>query len=310
VPDPSGSSAPTRTQVRGATTFDGGEGIWYHHGWAYFTTKGDNSVHGLDLRKGAYRLIWKGDPKGPAAGSGLLTGVDNITVDAGSGDLYVAEDGGNMELVLITPDGTASVFARLMGDGQDGSEITGPVQNPLRNRLYFSSQRGPSAKALGEMLPGIGLLPADARSGGITYEISGPFRGLTVAGARATTALANPDAGTPTVTRTGSGSNSGAAVTLGVGAAAAAAAVAGGALLLRRRRTTPRTAEPRPILTPVPVDPTALRASTVALAKAADDEAAAARLARANRAHEPDTDQPVADEPDATAEPDDPTESG
>ena len=38
-----------------------------------------------------------------SACSGL--GVDNLTVDAGSGDLFVAEDGGNMEVVVITPEG-------------------------------------------------------------------------------------------------------------------------------------------------------------------------------------------------------------
>ena len=33
-----------------------------------------------------------------------LTGVDNVTGSRG-GDLFVAEDGGNMELVMLTPDG-------------------------------------------------------------------------------------------------------------------------------------------------------------------------------------------------------------
>ncbi|MFM8409977.1 MAG: translocation protein TolB, partial [Alphaproteobacteria bacterium] len=70
------------------------------------------------------------------------------------GDVVVAEDGGNMELVLITPDGGASALLRVTG--QDESEIAGPAFDPSGTRLYFSSQRGDGA--------------------GITYEVSGPFR--------------------------------------------------------------------------------------------------------------------------------------
>jgi secreted PhoX family phosphatase len=44
--------------------------------------------------------------------------------------------------------------------GQDRSEITGPAFSPDGTRLYFSSQRGSSGTT----------------SGGITYEVSGPFR--------------------------------------------------------------------------------------------------------------------------------------
>ena len=34
----------------------------------------------------------------------VLTGVDNVTVSR-SGDVFVAEDGGNMELVILSPEG-------------------------------------------------------------------------------------------------------------------------------------------------------------------------------------------------------------
>jgi hypothetical protein len=236
VPDPSGKTAPTRTQVPGATPFNGGEGIWYHDGWIYFTTKGDHSVHGLDVRNDAYRLIWKGDPEGDVAASGLLTHVDNITVDAGSGDLVVAEDGGNMELVLITPEGKASPLVRVVGHG--GSEMTGPVFNPARDRLYFSSQRGPSAKALGELLPKIGLLPSDAKIGGVTFEVSGPFRGTGGSGSDGkenpvTTLAKAADGGDGDDDDDDSSSNG---VAIGVGAAVLAAAVVGGAVALRNRR--------------------------------------------------------------------------
>ncbi|HEY9408394.1 MAG TPA: hypothetical protein VIP77_02330, partial [Jiangellaceae bacterium] len=86
-----------------------------------------------------------------------LTGVDNIT-GASAGDLYVAEDGGNMEICIITPDDVVAPFLRVTG--QSASELCGVAFNPAGNRMYFSSQRGTSGSS----------------SGGITYEISGPFR--------------------------------------------------------------------------------------------------------------------------------------
>ncbi|GAA4558594.1 hypothetical protein [Planotetraspora kaengkrachanensis] len=46
--------------------------------------------------------------------------------------------------------------------GQSSSEITGPAFSPDGRRLYFSSQRGTSGHSTG--------------SGGITYEVTGPFR--------------------------------------------------------------------------------------------------------------------------------------
>jgi secreted PhoX family phosphatase len=70
----------------------------------------------------------------------------------------VAEDGGNMEVNLITPGGIVAPFLRVLG--QSGSELTGPAFTPDGTRLYLSSQRGTSG----------------ASSGGITYEITGPFR--------------------------------------------------------------------------------------------------------------------------------------
>ena len=174
--DPSGAMAPTRTQVAGARVFPGNEGIWYHDGWIYFTTKIDHSVHGIDLRGQTYRLIWQGDPDGLGVEGAVLSHVDNITVDAGSGDLVVAEDGGNMELVVLAPDGSVGPLLRMVGAGHEISEITGPVFNPTRDRLYFSSQRGPSVRTLGELIPAMVVSP-EAAAAGVTYEITGPFRG-------------------------------------------------------------------------------------------------------------------------------------
>ena len=151
VPDPQAEDEQTRDQVGTAKRFDGGEGCYYSEGICFFTTKGDNKVWIYDADRNELRLAYDDD----LVEDPPLTGVDNI-VGTASGDLFVAEDGGNMEICVITPDDEVSAFLRLVG--HDGSEITGPAFNPAGDRLYFSSQRGTT-----------GL-------GGLTFEVSGPFR--------------------------------------------------------------------------------------------------------------------------------------
>ncbi|MCY1143262.1 DUF839 domain-containing protein [Actinoplanes sp. Pm04-4] len=155
VPDPDGSPTATRNQVSGAKSFNGGEGCHYADNTVWFTTKGDNRVWQVNLATSTYELAYDDNLVSP--GTAPLTGVDNVTGTA-SGDLYVAEDGGSMDICLITPDDKISVFLRVTGQGS--SEITGPAFTPAGNRLYFSSQRGTSG----------------ASSGGITYCVTGPFR--------------------------------------------------------------------------------------------------------------------------------------
>jgi secreted PhoX family phosphatase len=154
VPDPDGSPTVTRRQVSGAKSFDGGEGCHYAADTVWFTTKGDNRIWQVNLLDETYQL---GYDDALVSGAAPLTGVDNIT-GAPAGDLYVAEDGGTMDICLITPDEQVSVFLRVTG--HSGSEITGPAFTPAGNRLYFSSQRGTSGSS----------------SGGITYCVTGPFR--------------------------------------------------------------------------------------------------------------------------------------
>ncbi|KNE84101.1 MULTISPECIES: alkaline phosphatase PhoX [Streptomyces] len=154
VPDPSGASAATRNQVSGTKRFNGGEGCHYADGTCWFTTKGDNRVWQYDAAAETIELAYDDSL---VSGGTPLTGVDNVTRTA-SGDLYVAEDGGNMEICVITPDNVVAPFLRV--DGQSSSEITGPAFSPDGSRLYFSSQRGTSGSS----------------SGGITYEVTGPFR--------------------------------------------------------------------------------------------------------------------------------------
>jgi hypothetical protein len=102
IPDRDGPPIFTRWQVGAAKHFDGGEGCWYTQGACYFTTKGDNRVWAYDAVNQTIDLAY--DDSLVPSGGAPLTGVDNIT-GAGSGDLYVAEDGGNMEINVITPAG-------------------------------------------------------------------------------------------------------------------------------------------------------------------------------------------------------------
>ena len=149
LPDPAfEGDVPTREQVAAATHFDGGEGIWWHDGVVYFTTKGDNRVRAYDTRTETVSVLYDAT----TAPDPILRGVDNITVSA-SGDVLVAEDGGDMQVVAILPTGELKPLVQLV-DYPD-SEITGPAFDPSGTRLYFSSQRGPRR--------------------GTTFEITGPF---------------------------------------------------------------------------------------------------------------------------------------
>ncbi|MGH2726440.1 MAG: alkaline phosphatase PhoX, partial [Actinomycetota bacterium] len=118
IADPSAARESTRYQVTKATAFDGGEGCFFDSGIVYFTTKGDNRVWRLDPGDDSLRVHY--DPA--TSPDPQLTGVDNIT-GSPSGDLYVAEDGGNMEVVQLLPDGRTIAAVRVTG--QDDSEIAG-----------------------------------------------------------------------------------------------------------------------------------------------------------------------------------------
>jgi secreted PhoX family phosphatase len=151
VPDPGAAGTPTRAQVAESTPFDGGEGIAYHRGTVYFTTKGDDRVWNYDTRRKRLRVLYDGRANPDLA----LHGVDNVTITP-SGRVLVAEDhtNDNLELVMLTRDGTTAPLLRLTGE--TGTELTGPAFSPNRSRLYFSSQRG-------------------GGGAGITFEVTGPF---------------------------------------------------------------------------------------------------------------------------------------
>ena len=145
-PNPTAAQTPTRYQVPAATKFDGGEGCWYRDGLVSFATKGDDRVWLIDPAADTIEILYDF----ASSDTPVLSGVDNVTISP-CGDVYVAEDGGNLEIVSVAPSGQAVPLVRLVGVSD--SEITGPALTPDGNRLYFSSQRGP----------------------GTTFEVSGPF---------------------------------------------------------------------------------------------------------------------------------------
>ncbi len=165
VPDPAPLPAetPTRQQVSEMTPFNGGEGIWHDGGVLYFTTKGDTRVWAYDSRSGVLEILFDR----ATAMDSSLDAVDNVTVSQ-AGEIFVCEDGGNMEIGLITPEREVSPFLRFSGDahpteGQFKSEVCGVIFDPSGTRLYCTSQR---AHPPGPGSPGPGAV----------YEISGPFR--------------------------------------------------------------------------------------------------------------------------------------
>lgn len=235
-------AVPCRTQGQslGATTFDGGEGCVYDDGKVFVTTKGDDRVWMYDTVAETMVVLYDAadftDP--------VLTGVDHIIVQPGTGNLVVAEDGGDFEAVMIRRDDFTLFPILQMTGGQHGvalpppldlvptvSEVSGLAFNPAGDRLYFNSQRG-------------NVL-------GITYEVQGPwleaFQPATPTPAPAAPTSPTPpptvDASRGTLPATGGGALSPAVL----GAAAGAATVLALRQRLERRVTwARRDSNPRP----------------------------------------------------------------
>lgn len=143
---PAGAARPA------ASAFQGGEGLWMHGSAAYFSTKHDNRVWRYDTESSVLSVVY--DDTMP--GGGALTGVDNVVANA-AGDVLVAEDGGDQQIVAITTGGEVIPLLQVTGHGD--TELAGPAFSPDGTRLYFSSQWGPGLEG----------------RRGITYEVTGPF---------------------------------------------------------------------------------------------------------------------------------------
>jgi hypothetical protein len=151
-----GATGASKPRPANSTAFSGGEGISWHAGTVYFTTKGDNRVWMLDTAEQRVTVLYDDDTVAGAQ----LRGVDNVVV-SGAGEVFVAEDGDDMQLNVMNADGVIGPILQVVG--QIGSELAGPAFSPAGDRLYLSSQR---ARGAADPLKGIG----------VTYEVKGRFR--------------------------------------------------------------------------------------------------------------------------------------
>ena len=135
-----------------SSVFDGGEGVWYFQGIVYFATKGDDRIWAIDVAAQTIEVIY--DRATAQAPNDILSGVDNLFVTA-QGDVLVAEDGGDMQVVVILPDRTLKPLLQVTG--QDASEIAGIAFSPDGRRMYFSSDRG-GRNGLGGFTNGLGMI--------------------------------------------------------------------------------------------------------------------------------------------------------
>ena len=172
VPDLSGGVAPTRVQAENGFVTPVGGGVWVHDGSLLFTTGLDDRVHAVDLAEQRHSLVWDGSGHRQP-----LVGIGDLTVAPVSGDLFVAEDRGDMELVLISTEGLVAPFCRMVGDDHRLSAVTGPCFDPSGTRLYVSSLRGRGEALVRDVVEAIDWgHGVEGRHVGVTYEVSGPFR--------------------------------------------------------------------------------------------------------------------------------------
>jgi len=140
------------------TAFARGEGAWYHDGVVYLTTTTDHRVWAYTPARANLVPVYDGVALGA---EGILRDPDNLTVHAPSGTLLVAEDDGELQVILLVPRaGGWEASPLVQFDGHDGSEVAGPAFSPDGTRLYVSSQRGRDGET------------------GMTFEITGPFATL------------------------------------------------------------------------------------------------------------------------------------
>jgi secreted PhoX family phosphatase len=127
----------TENRLADTAVFDGGEGVWYQNDRVFFTTKGDDRLWMLNTTNQTIEVVY--DMATAIAPNNILSGVDNITMTP-FGEVLVAEDGGDMQVVVVYPDGKLVPLLQIVG--QDQSEIAGIAFSPDGKRMYFTSDRG------------------------------------------------------------------------------------------------------------------------------------------------------------------------
>lgn len=136
------------------TAFASGEGIAVDGASLLVTTKGDDRVWEIGLDTNEISVLYDGKAAG-----GVLSGVDQVAVHPDTRDVFVAEDGGDLQLVQVAfrQTGTPTIVPFLQFVGHERSEVTGPAFSPDGSRLYVTSQRGVDGVT------------------GLTLEVTGPF---------------------------------------------------------------------------------------------------------------------------------------
>jgi hypothetical protein len=148
---PTADDQPDRSPS--TTPFDGGEGIVVDGNRLMFATKGDRRIWQIDLTAGSLSVFHDCIARPDTA----LTHVDNLALHPITKHLFVGEDGGDMELCMLTRGGgVPTVTPVVRFEGHAGSEVTGPAFSPDGSALYVTSQRG-----------------TDGR--GVTVRVTGPF---------------------------------------------------------------------------------------------------------------------------------------
>ncbi|MEV5409160.1 alkaline phosphatase PhoX [Thermopolyspora sp. NPDC052614] len=143
VPNPAALIEPARHQVVGARRFDRPTGCHYADGVCRFVT--------------ADGLLWSYDSVSHSIQADPRPSSPPPLPPTRSGEVFAA--GPAMTIDVLSPDGTASPFLRLIG--HDASAITGAAFSPDGRHLYFSSQRGTTGAVAG--------------TDGVTYAVTGPF---------------------------------------------------------------------------------------------------------------------------------------
>jgi hypothetical protein len=176
------ATAPDRSSE--TTVFRRGEGMVYDRGVVVFTTTSDNRVWGLDTKRQRLEVVCDGN----AVADAPLTEVDNVTVHRRSGDLFVAEDSGNLELCVITATADwkrseVAPFVRVAGP--EDSEITQSRVQPGRRSpvLQLATWHGreparPRGHVRGDRCSAAAATPRADRQAAAVFSKSGNARRL------------------------------------------------------------------------------------------------------------------------------------